>query len=227
MRKILVLIMLVALTLATFAQTSEVRSIGSFKGVRASEDIDVYLKKGDKESAKVEATGVSLSEVVTEISGTYLKVHMRNGSYREQKTVKVYVVYKTLDRISASAAANIFSEGTINSDQLEISVSSGASVEVTLASTSLSVETSSSGDAVLEGKVTAMNVETSSGGTVDAYKVNSENVTVNANSGGVAKVSVSKGLVANANSGGTIRYRGNPTKTMTSANSGGSVKKSN
>src|ERR1700733_7247265 len=125
MKKILVLITVIAFVFAAEAQTSENRSIGTFKGVRASEDVDVYLKKGDKESLKVEVSGVSLSEVVTEISGLYLKVHMRSGNYHNQKSVKVYVVYKAIEKISASAAANIFSEGAIESDELAISVSSG------------------------------------------------------------------------------------------------------
>jgi hypothetical protein len=40
------------------------------------------------------------------------------------------------------------------------------------------------------------------------------------------KVSVQSSFVANASSGGSIRYRGNPGKSITNSSSGGSVKKS-
>ena len=88
------------LAIPLLAQQSEVRNVESFKGVKAGEAIDVYLKKGDKESIKVDATGTNLSNVITEISGSYLKIHMRDGNYRGSRNVKVYVTYVNLDKIS-------------------------------------------------------------------------------------------------------------------------------
>jgi hypothetical protein len=41
------------------------------------------------------------------------------------------------------------------------------------------------------------------------------------------KVSVVSELIAHASSGGSIRFRGNPNKSITDSSSGGSVKKSN
>src|SRR3982750_766321 len=73
------------------AQQTETRSIGSFTGVKAAEGIDVYLKKGEKESARVEVTGTNLSNVITEISGSYLKIHMRDGNFKGRVDAKVYV----------------------------------------------------------------------------------------------------------------------------------------
>ena len=43
-------------------QESETRNIGSFSGVKVTEGIDVYLKRGDKESVRVEVTGTKLGE---------------------------------------------------------------------------------------------------------------------------------------------------------------------
>jgi hypothetical protein len=210
-----------------FAQQSETRSVGSFKGVKVGEAIDVYLKKGEKESVKVEATGVSLSDVITEITGGYLRVHMRDGNYRNQRSVKVYVTYVNIDRISSSSAANVFSEGTIKASSMEINASSAASVEISLDAETVSIDVSSAGDATLEGTAKSLRVEASSAGSVDAYNLNCDEVDASVSSAGSAKVSVSKALDAHASSGGSIRYRGNPTKTNTNASSGGSVKKSN
>ena len=208
------------------AQESETRSVDSFRGVKSSQAIDVYLKKGTKESVKVEVTGVKLSNVITEVSGTYLKIHMRDGNYKKT-SIKVYVTYVNLARISASSASNVFSEGPIKAESFDIDISSAASVEVSLEVNTLTVDASSAGDAVLEGKAKTLRVEVNSAGDVDAYGLVSEIVRASANSGGSVKVSVTKELDAHANSGGSIRYRGSPIKTNTGANSGGSVKKSN
>ncbi len=226
MKKLMVLVLLIVTGLPLLAQQSETRSVGSFRGIKSAEAIDVYLKKGDKESVKVEAMGVNLSEVITEVSGTYLKIHMDDGHYRN-KNVKVYVTYVSLDKISASSASNVFSEGTIKTTNLELSASSAASIEISVDAESLSVDASSAGDVVLEGKSKRVEIEASSAGDIDAYNLESEVVNAGVSSAGSAKINVSKELDARASSGGSIRYRGNPSKSLVNSSSGGSVKKSN
>lgn len=226
--KNLLLSVLLINSLSLFAQQSEVRKIGSFKGVKVSQAIDLYLKKGDKESVKVVVTGSELNDVVTEVEGTTLRVRMRESrGFFSKVDAKVYVTYVDLEKISASSASSVFSEGVIKTNRLDIGVSSAANVELSLDAGSVMVDVSSAGEAVLEGKAPNAEVEVSSGGEVDAYKLESETVNARASSGGDAKISVSKDLDAHASSGADIRYRGNPSRTNTHSSSGGSVKKSN
>ncbi len=227
--KMKVLILLGCLiSCAVVGQQSEVRNLGTFKGVKAAEAINVYLKKGDKESVKVETTGTDLADVLTEITGSYLKIHMKNDvRFGRNRTVKVYVTYVSLDKIAASSASNIFSDGTITSDLMEIHASSAANVEISLTATDLKVSVSSAGEVTLEGKTKSFDAETSSAGVVNAYNLLAETAKASASSGGTIKLSVTNGLNAHASSGGSIRYRGNPLKTNTNASSGGSVTRSN
>lgn len=226
MKKLVSIVLLGFIISFSFAQQSEVRSVGSFTGVKAAEAIDVYLRKGDKESLRVETTDMRLSDVLTEVSGSYLKIHMRDGGHRKGN-VKVYVTYVSINKVSASSASNVFSEGTIHSGSLDVSVSSAASVELAVEAESSMVEASSAGDVVLEGKVKQLEVEASSAGEIDAYGLESEMVRAGASSAGSIKVNVTKQLDAHASSGGSIRYRGAPARTNTDSSSGGSVKKSN
>lgn len=227
MRKKLIALLLFSGILTSWAQQTEVRQVGNFSGVKSGEAIDVYLKKGDKESVKVEVTSIKLSDVLTEVSGSYLKVHMRSGMYRNKGTIKVYVTYVNLNKISASSASNVFSEGIIKTGLMDISVSSAAQIEIQIESENLTLDVSSAGNIVLEGKAKSLEVEASSAGDVDAYNLESEKVEARASSGGSVKINVTKELDAQASSGGSIRYRGNPMKTNSDSSSGGSVKKSN
>jgi Putative auto-transporter adhesin, head GIN domain len=226
MKKLANVVVFLLVSFISVAQQSEVRSVGSFSGVKAGEAIDVYLKKGDKESVRVETSGTDASNVITEVSGSYLKIHMKDGRYRN-RDIKVYVTYVSINKISASSASNIFSEGTIKSSSLDVSVSSAGSVEVTIETESAVVEVSSAGDVVLEGKAKKLEAEASSAGEIDAYNLESEVVNASASSAGSIKVNVSTQLEAHASSGGSVRYRGTPHKTNTGSSSGGSVKKSN
>lgn len=225
MKKSLALVVVVFSILTAWAQDTEVRQLGSFSGVKAAEGVDVYLKKGDREEARVEVTGTDASNVITEVSGSYLKVHMKDGRYRSVDA-KVYVTYVRLDKLSASSAGSIFSEGNIQSNSMEISASSAGSVEVTIDAGNVQVSSSSAGDVELKGKVRKLSAEASSAGEVDAYDLEAEEVEAEASSGGSAKVNVRESLDAHASSGGSIRFRGNPDRSNTNSSSGGSVKKS-
>jgi hypothetical protein len=226
MIRLIIAVLLIASSLPGYGQQSEVRELSSFNGIKAAEAVDVYLKKGDRESVRVEATGTSLSNVITEVAGSYLRIHMREGNYRN-RNVKAYVTYVSLEKISCSSAANVFSEGTIKAITMDISVSSAGTIELSLDAGEVRADASSAGDIVLEGKAKSLEVGASSAGDVDAYRLESEVVDARASSAGSAKVNATKELTARASSGGDVRYRGNPMKTNTNSSSGGTVKKSN
>jgi hypothetical protein len=226
MKKFVFIAVFGLLVISVFAQENEVRQIASFRGVKAGEAIDVYLKKGDKELVKVVVSGTSLSNVLTEISGSYLRIHMKDGNYRN-RDVKVYVTYVALDKISASQASNIFSENVIKADQMEISASSAGSVEVSLDVQNLTLDASGAGDITLEGKAKVLKADASTAGNIDAYNLTAENVEVDAATAGSVKVTVTKEFHADASTAGNVRYRGSPSKTNTDSSTGGSVKKTN
>jgi hypothetical protein len=226
MKKLWASTLLIAIAILSYGQQIENRNVGSFSGVKAAEGIDVYLKKGDKEALRLEVTGASPSDVITEISGSYLKIHMKDVNIRN-RNVKVYVTYVDINKLAASSAANIYAEGTVKGDGIEISASSAGSVEITVDANRMEVSASSAGEIDLKGKTTSLNADASSAGEIDAYDVEAENVSAEASSGAEIKVNVTKELDAHASSGGSVRYRGNPAKSTTDSSSGGSVKKSN
>lgn len=226
MKSLLVAAIVLVNGVVSVAQQSEVRTVSSFGGVKAAEGIDVYLKKGSKEELKVEATGIKLSNVITEVSGDYLKIHLAEGVYRD-RTVKVYVTYVSVNSLNASSGANLYHEGILKSEKLELRASSGGNIELKMESNSVKAGASSAGEIVLEGKTKTVDLDASSGGEVDAYNLTSTNAIAEASSGGDVKLSVAQSLEAKASSGGSIRYRGNPERSNTHASSGGSVRKSN
>jgi hypothetical protein len=221
-----IIIFFFLLCFQSVAQNQETRNLSSFTGIKAAEGIDVYLKKGNKHVAVIETSGTSTNQVITEVSGGYLKVHMKEGSYRA-RTVKVYVTYIELDKLVASSGANIFSEDIIKSGSMYISVSSGADIEAKVDCNEIKLEASSGGDILIEGKTKKASASASSGGSIDAYSLESESGYGRASSAGSVKLNVSNEIEANASSGGSIRYRGNPVKANTNSSSGGSVKKTN
>ena len=226
MKNFLVPVLFLALSLHTLAQQSVTRSVSSFTGVKAAEGIDVYLKKGAKESVRVETDGISPDRVVTEVSGNYLKIHMREGN-RGKVEVRVYVDYVNLEKLSVSSAATLSAEGPIRSKTLDISASSAGDMKLTIEAETVQVSASSAGEIQLKGKATSVSADASSAGEVDAYDLEARTVVAEASSAGSVHVYVTESLTAQASSGGDVRYRGSPDKSITNSSSGGSVKKTN
>lgn len=227
MKRVFAVVLAFAIVSAAMAQERQTRNLGQFTGVKAAEGIDVYLTKGERESARVEVSGTSADNVLTEISGNYLKIHMRDGNYRGRVDAKVFVTYTQLKNLSASSAGNIFSQGVIKSSSLEVNASSAGNVEIEIDVDRLEMSASSAGELEVKGKAKSLTAETSSAGEIDAYDLEADAVKANASSAGSIKVSVKESLSADASSGGSIRFRGNPSKSITNSSSGGSVKKSN
>ena len=213
--------------IAVFAQNSETRSVGPFSGIKATEGIDVFIKKGSKESVRVEATGTSLDNIITEVSGSYLRVHMRNGNHGGRINAKVYVTYVNVDKISASSAGSVFGEDVLEADEIELGASSAGSIEINVKAQTVEASVSSAGQIEVQGKAKRLRVDASSAGQIDAYDLDAQQVTAEASGAGSIKLTVSEDLDANASSGGSIRYHGNPNNSNTNSSSGGSVKKSN
>ena len=224
--KHLAVVVLVFLAGGLFAQQSQTRNVGVFTGVKVAEGVDVYLKKGDKESVRVEVTGTAVENILTEVSGSYLKVHMKDGNYKGNIDAKVYVTYVKLDKLSASSAGNIFSDDMIKAIDMDINASSAGSIEVGIDAESVNVSASSAAEIELKGRAKSITVDASSAGEIDAYDLEGQKVRADASSAGSLRVSVVQDLIAHASSGGTIRYRGSPSKSITDSSSGGSVKKS-
>ena len=227
MNRLWVFILLLTFSYQVYAQQSQQRNVGSFSGIKVSEGIDVILSQGDKEAVRVEVAGnMKIENVITEVSGSYLKVHLESGNYRQKVDVKVYVTFVKLNKFSASSAGTIFSESPVKADDVEIQTSSAGSIELNLDARRIETSASSAGQIDLKGRGRSLVGEASSAGQIDAYDLECDEVQAEASSGGSIKVSVQNSLTANASSGGSVRYRGNPAKSVTHSSSGGSVKKS-
>ena len=208
------------------AQKSETRDLSSFSSISVGEAIDVYLIQGSSESAKIEVSGIDIDEVLTEVNGNRLKVHLEKGNYRNID-VDVWITYRTIEEIDMSSAATVLTRGALKANSLRVDASSAADGELEIDVKSLEVNVSSSADLEISGEAMMQEVTVASAGRYNGYDLNCEEAEVSASSAGSARVNVSKKLDARASSAGSIRYKGNPDKIYKDDNSGGSVRGSN
>lgn len=205
------------------AQHPEVRTPGSFTGVKVSEGIEVYLKKGNRESVILNVEGAEPENVITELSGDYLKIYVKPGYYRGVK-VKAWVTYVQLSRLSASSAARIYSEEPIRSNYIKINASSDATVELPIEADEAEIHISSTADVAVRGRAARLTADISSAGSLNAIDFMADVVMVDASSAGTAIVYAVKELEARASSAGIVRCKGNPQRFLTHTSSAGTIK---
>ena len=80
-----------------FAQNQSTRNLSHFDEIDVGTAINVKLVKGSSEKAEVSVTGTDAENVITEVSGDELKVHMKSGNYRHVDAW-VTVTYVSLER---------------------------------------------------------------------------------------------------------------------------------
>ncbi|MDE0471872.1 MAG: DUF2807 domain-containing protein [Ekhidna sp.] len=252
MKKVfLITILGILVTCVALAQSEETRSLSSFSEIAAEEGINVFIKSGNKEEARVVSKSHDLDKILTDVFGDRLKIHIDNGrkwKWKSNKSVNVdvYVTYKSISGLSASSAASINSEGVIKAnsnfdvdvssagdinakivgiDELNIDVSSSGDARLDVEAKEIKASTSSSGGIIIKGTVEYQDIEASSAGDYDGYDLISKEAEASASSGASIKVNVTEKMKGRASSGGSVKYKGEPKDVDADSSSGGSVRK--
>jgi len=218
---------LILSTTFIFAQeSSQVRKVSGFSGVDVSEGIKVELTFGDKEYVEVFADEDYIDRVVTELSGSELDIYIKGNNWNGQiKNVTVKVTAKKVESLDASSGSSLISQNLIESDELKMSVSSGAHLKVAFKAPKASCDASSGASAKLKGVAKFFDTQASSGSTIDADEVKAVKVSADVSSGANISVYAEDEINAEASSGGSVKYSGSPKMVDVDKSSGGSVRK--
>lgn len=200
------------------------RDVPSFNGISVSAGIDVYITQGNKELVKV-VTDENLLEVVkTEVRDGVLKIYT-SKNVRSAKSKKVYVEYQNLNKIKVSSAGDLTGENTLNTDELEIRISSSGDLKLDVIAQKINIDISSSGDANLTGKTDFLKANLSSAGDLNAFELEAKFGDVSVSSAGDAKVFITEEASFSSSSAGDIVYKGDPSIKHISTSSAGTIRK--
>ena len=222
MKKLSLILLIIGLGVTVYAQNTDIRKLKAFTSLTVSEGIDVNLIKGASPQAKITVRGIDLKDVLTEVSGDELKIHLDGHSHNNVE-VSIELTYVTLESINANSAADVKSSSVIEANTFKIKASSAADISLKLKVKQLDVDGSSAADILLSGYADIQTVDISSASDYKAFELISKSATISASSASDAKINVTEQLDASANSGASIKYKGNPDKVREHSSSGGDV----
>lgn len=234
MKKITVILFAMILSAAGLqAQVNDpnatVRSASAFHAIIVSSSFDVFLSQGETEALAVSASEEKfIDRIRTEVKEGVLRIWYDNdGKWNTgNKKLKVYISYKTLDRIESSGACDIFVDGTLKAESLSIKQSGASDMHGNLDIDRLTVNLSGASDMVVSGKVTRLEVDASGASDFKGFDLVTESCDVQASGASDIKITVTKELSADASGASDIRYKGEAVIRSIKSSGASSVKKS-
>ena len=216
-----------AIMATTVRDGRQTRPITGFHGVSVSSGIDLYLTQKNVEEVFVEADSEDLDKIITNVEDGILKIYIKEKSWWgigwNKRPRKVYVSFKTLDKLHASAGSDVYSTSVLKLDNLDIEASSGSDIKIELEANEVHVGSSSGSDISLKGRAKSIRADASSGSDIKAGDFETQKCSAHVSSGADIRVNVTEELDAHASSGGDISYSGNPKLKNINKSSGGDV----
>lgn len=222
--QLLITLVIMLISVTSFAQDVETRKLDRFSEIQVSEGIELIAQKGNENSVEITASRIDLEDVYTDQRGGALKLHRRDGRYRNTRIKMVLTYTDEIDRIKVNTGASAVFEDKISADRMRVATSTSGSVELEVEAKILDMTASTSGSIRIEGTAEEIEVSAATGGQVRAYNLNAEDVYARANTGADIRVNASERFKGSANTGGNIRYKGSPRADVRT-NTGGSIRR--
>jgi hypothetical protein len=203
---------------------TEKREISEFTGLKVSSGIDVIIRQGTEISLELEADDNLHEAIITEVVDNTLKIYTRKN-IRKAKSEKVFLVYKDLNTIRISSAGYVTGENTLQTERLDIDLSSAGDLILDVHAEKISCDISSSGDARLSGNADILVASLSSAGDLHAYELDVKKVDVSCSSAGDARVYATEEFNLRSSSAGSIYYKGEGHLVNSHTSSAGSIVK--
>lgn len=209
-------------------KNAEVRTVGSFHGIKVSHAFDVIIKQGNEEAVVVSASEEKYrSRIRTEVRDGILKIWYDNEGLRwnENRKLKAYISVKNLDMINASGACDVKIDGVLKGDKLKVDLSGASSLKGELVYDEVKVDQSGASDSFLKGTVRNLVIDASGASDFKGFDLVTENCKADASGASDIKITVNKDLKVQASGASDVEYKGAATVSSFSTSGASSVRK--
>lgn len=208
---------------------AEVRNLKGFHAIQVSNAIDLYLSQSNEEVVAVSASKDEYrNRIKTEVENGVLKIWYDNDAkwIKGDRKLRAYISFKTLDKLDASGACDVYVTGTIKANDLNIDMSGASDFNGAIQANSLTVDLRGASDmTVTGGSVTTLKIEAHGASDFKGYDLQTDNCSAKASGASDIKVTVNKELTAHASGASGVHYKGNGVIRDIKSNGASSINK--
>ena len=200
------------------------RNLSGFQKVKASSGVDVVLMQGSQDKVVVKADDNLADKITTKVDGNILVVGVeRNTSIRNAKSFKVLVTVSSLKGIMSSGGSDVYSEGPIQVEALDVKASGGSDLKLDLNVKELTCDISGGSHANIKGKAQYMSITARGGSDFEGKNLTAENCKLKVQGGSDAYVYVTGEISMEAHGASDIHYKGSPKITYQRSSGGSDI----
>ena len=185
---------------------------GSFKSVKVSGGIDLYLSQSDKEAIAVSASEDRFRQnIKTIVDNGVLKIYIEGEkiwNFIKGRKMKVYVSFKDIQKLEASGASDIRVSGTINTDSLNLHLSGASDFRGDLHLKDLTIDLNGASDVTISGKAENININCSGASDVKGSGMTTDRCNIKASGASDINITVMKELNVNLSGASNVIYEG-------------------
>lgn len=216
-------IVFAAIMLFQFVSAQDLtKTIGTFKTIKAFDQIDVLLVKGTENKVIIKGSRKEDVEIVTK--NDELKIRMKLTKLLKGDDISVTVYYtEAIDQAEASEGARIASQDTFKATAFTVNAKEGAEVKLNIETKKLNTVASSGGILNITGTADNNDIVLKSGGIFNGKGFVTKQTVVSINAGGEATVYATELVEAKTRAGGDINIYGNPPQVNKKTFAGGNI----
>ncbi len=191
---------------------AQLRQVSGFNEISVSGGIDLYLSPDEKETVVVSANDNRYRDkIITRVVDNRLEIFYDNkGNMRwpDNMKLKAYVSFKTLQKLKASGSSDVYVNGVIKSEKLDISLSGSSDFKGAISVGDLLLNQSGSSDSRISGSADRVKIDVSGASDVKGYEMEVNYCDVEASGASDIQITVNKELSARASGASDIYYKG-------------------
>jgi len=190
---------------------AEVRQLsGSFRSIKISDGIDLYLSQSDQEAIAVSAAEDKYKESIKTFvdNGTLKIYYFGDNSAGRNKKLRVYVSFKELEKLEATSASDTWVSGTISVPSLYLELSGASDFKGKVEVNTLKMELSGASDVTISGKAGIVKIESTGASDVKGYDLVSDICSAKASGASDIHITVNKEIEASASGASDIYFKG-------------------
>lgn len=209
------------LSVAVFAQKSEVRNVEKFRNLSLSINADVEITIGNKQSVKIEADEKSLKNIETVVQGNTLRIKKERQYKRIGKNVKVYVTVENLQDVDLAGSGTLEVKNKWKVDETELSLAGSGDIIINdIEADEIEADIAGSGDVKVYGVVNDFEASIAGSGSVKAKELKAQYASIDIAGSGSVYIEAIKKLRVSIAGSGDVYYKGSPKTDISSAGSG-------
>lgn len=191
---------------------AEIRQAKGYHGINVSSAFDVYLTQGNEEAIAVSAAETKFRDrIKVEVKDGILHVKYESeGKFWNtgNKKLKAYISFKEIDKLYISGACDVFINGSLKANQLDIRQSGASDLKGKLEVRILTVDLSGASDMLVSGSAEDLTIDASGACDFKGFEFITETCRARVSGASDVKITVNKELSAHASGASDVRYKG-------------------